>query len=335
MPVLSFYLADAFVLDRLRCAARGRSCLYAADHWVRRSAVGSKPGEPDRYSTAETEGGVASVGWHNRQHSDAGISLQHTLCCRGDTCESAGCTTDCSHRGRRSNSAALLQSPCSPPAGSTRSASSGPATETQPGYQQEDLSTTTLTTVFSVSPESPLALCTSSWEPWCTQCSHWDPSPGPTTTGQPVPGRQTGPRTGKNGTENGCSPVCWNSRCERGVEREDRMRKPTLENGKLQNDACRRRKPEHGADRAQWSEAARRHLAQLDVAHRVSSGTVDHVRRGDKLGPADLHRLQLSPAPQQLRFHQLGIDGRPVGNCLTALLRGRGETRSQCLTKRV
>lgn len=83
--------------------------------------------------------------------------------------------------------------------------------------------------------------------------------------------------------------------------------------------------PEHGADRAQWSEAARRHLAQLDVAHRVSSSTVDHVRRGDKLGPTNLYWLQLSPTPQQLRFHQLGIDGRPVGNCLTALLKGRGK----------
>lgn len=45
------------------------------------------------------------------------------------TCEAAGCTTDCSHRGRPSGSAPLLLSPGSPQAGSTRSASSGRATE--------------------------------------------------------------------------------------------------------------------------------------------------------------------------------------------------------------
>lgn len=86
-------------------------------------------------------------------------------------------------------------------------------------------------------------------------------------------------------------------------------------------------KPEHGADRTQRSEAARRHLAQLDVAHRMSSGTVDHVRGGGKMGTADLHRLQLSPAPQQLRFHQLGVDGGPVGDGLTTLLKGGGNWR--------
>lgn len=67
-----------------------------------------------------------------------------TACCLWDvTCETADCTTDCSHRGRQSDSAPLPRSPCSPVAGSTHSASSGPATETHhSGHQGVDGSRT-------------------------------------------------------------------------------------------------------------------------------------------------------------------------------------------------
>lgn len=87
--------------------------------------------------------------------------------------------------------------------------------------------------------------------------------------------------------------------------------------------------PEHGADGTQRGEATRGHLAQLDVAHRMSPGAADHVGRGHEAGPPDLHRLQLGPTPQQRRFHQLGVDGGAVGDRLTVLLKGGGETGSQ------
>lgn len=79
---------------------------------------------------------------------------------------------------------------------------------------------------------------------------------------------------------------------------------------------------EHGADGTQRGEAGRRHLAQLDVTHRVSSSTPAHCGRRDQPGPLHLNWLQLSPAPQKLRLYQLGVDGGPVRDGLAALLRG-------------
>lgn len=79
---------------------------------------------------------------------------------------------------------------------------------------------------------------------------------------------------------------------------------------------------EHGADGTQRGEAGRRHLAQLDVTHRVSSGTPAHCGRRDQPGPLHLNWLQLSPAPQKLRLHQPGVDGGPVWDGLAALLQG-------------
>lgn len=66
------------------------------------------------------------------------------------TCETAGCTTDCSHRGRRSGWAPLLLSACSPQAGSRRSASSGPSTTTHHSINTER---------WSLNPEHPNTLC--------------------------------------------------------------------------------------------------------------------------------------------------------------------------------
>lgn len=78
--------------------------------------------------------------------------------------------------------------------------------------------------------------------------------------------------------------------------------------------------PEHGTERTEQREPARRHLTQLDVTHWMGSGAAAHVRWGDETQTLHLHRLQLSPTPQQLWFHQLGVDGGPVRNRLTTLL---------------
>lgn len=53
------------------------------------------------------------------------------------TCQTADCTTDCSHHGRQSDSAPLLLSPSSPRTESTHFASSGPSTETHHSDEQE------------------------------------------------------------------------------------------------------------------------------------------------------------------------------------------------------
>lgn len=79
--------------------------------------------------------------------------------------------------------------------------------------------------------------------------------------------------------------------------------------------------PEHGAERTQRGEAAGGDLAQLDVTNRVSAGTAADGGRRDQTGPLHLRWLQLGPAPQQLRLHQLGVDGGPVRHRLTARLR--------------
>lgn len=137
-------------------------------------------------------------------------AYNRTCCAQGFTCESSGCTTGCSRRGRRSDSAPGLQPPGSALARSTRSASSGPATEKHRSDQEGEGGFgfgNPFPAAFSVSPESSLAWRTSSWEPGCTRRSRRDPSPGPTMTGPPEPGRRSGPRSGKNGTAKRCSPL--------------------------------------------------------------------------------------------------------------------------------
>lgn len=46
--------------------------------------------------------------------------------------------------------------------------------------------------------------------------------------------------------------------------------------------------PEHGTERAKWGEALRKHLAQLDITHRVISGTEGHSGRRDQVVPLHL-----------------------------------------------
>lgn len=159
---------------------------------------------------------------------------------------------------------------------------------------------------------------TSSWAPWCTQRLLGDPYGGPTTTGPPDLCRYTAPQTGRSGTGRRCSPVCWSPRWRRsreeglnGGRREAAERNPT---------SC---SPEHGAERTQRLEAGRGHLAQLDVAHRVSACAAADGRRRKQTHILHLHRLQLRPAPQQLRLHQLGVDCRSVRDGLAALLQER------------
>lgn len=180
---------------------------------------------------AEKEEGGASVAWHNQQYLVGEISQKHTSCCRGVTCESAGCTTDCSHRDRRSNSAALLRPPCSPLAGSTHSASNGPATKTHSGYQQED-SLTPLFPLYALSHRGVLWYCV------CPAGSHGAHN-APAGIHLQVPPRQDnlcltvrlGHKLGRMGLKRAAHQFA-EIHTESEEERGKQIRKLMLENGK-------------------------------------------------------------------------------------------------------
>lgn len=72
------------------------------------------------------------------------------------------------------------------------------------------------------SPEPFLTLGMSSWEPWCTQCFHWDPCQGPTRTKPPGLDRRTEPQTGPSGTGRHCLLAYWNPHWKGKMERRGR-----------------------------------------------------------------------------------------------------------------
>lgn len=213
------------------------------------------------------------------------------------TCQTAGCTTGCSHHGRPSDSARLPPSLGSLQAGSKRSASSDHATETHRRDQQRRTDRSPSQNI--VTRSSPVTHRSSLWL-WVRPAGSHGAHDASTGIHVEVP----------PGQDDLSAPVGL-SRKLGGVRLESAAHWFTEINA------------EHGAERTQRGEAARRHLAQLDVAHRMSSGTAADIGRRDHPGTLHLHRLQLSPAPQQLRLHQLGVDGGPVRDRLTTLLQER------------
>lgn len=79
---------------------------------------------------------------------------------------------------------------------------------------------------------------------------------------------------------------------------------------------------EHGAERSKCREGLWSHLAELNVTDRGRSCAATHSwRRHQSVVIVHLDGLQLRPAPQPLRLHQLGVYCGTVGHRLAASLR--------------